>query len=94
MQFEWDTKKAVINKRKHRVSFETAVRVFLDPARQEIYDKGHDAEEDRWKVIGLVAPEILVVIYTERGRNGGVTRIISARKADEKEKQSYYAVCV
>ena len=32
MEFEWDPGKAAANLRKHRVSFEDAARVFLDPA--------------------------------------------------------------
>ncbi|WP_429791025.1 BrnT family toxin [Bartonella bovis] len=31
MRFEWDKTKAESNLRKHRVSFEVAVRVFADP---------------------------------------------------------------
>ena len=33
MVFEWDEKKNQINRRKHGVSFEVAVRVFLDDRR-------------------------------------------------------------
>lgn len=42
MNFEWDERKAEINKRKHAVSFEVAVRVFLDPNRIEVYDDRED----------------------------------------------------
>jgi uncharacterized DUF497 family protein len=33
MRFEWDDEKAEKNKRKHRVSFETAIQAFNDPRR-------------------------------------------------------------
>jgi hypothetical protein len=33
MEFEWDSNEADANLRKHRVSFEDATRVFLDPQR-------------------------------------------------------------
>jgi uncharacterized DUF497 family protein len=31
LRFRWDESKAAANKRKHRISFDTAVRVFADP---------------------------------------------------------------
>lgn len=80
--------KAEINLKKHHIDFETAVRVFLDPDKLEQYDNSHADEEERWKVIGMVYPAILIVIYTERGDCGEIIRIISARKANEKERQA------
>jgi uncharacterized DUF497 family protein len=92
MQFEWDTEKAKINLQIHRIDFETAARVFLDPDKLEQYDGSHADEEDRWKVIGMVHPAILIVVYTERGKRGEIIRIISARKANERERQAYYKI--
>ena len=92
MKFEWDQAKAWINERKHHIDFETAARVFLDPDRFEEYDYNQIELEDRWKTIGLVGPAVLVVIYTERGPSGEIIRIISARKANEKERRAYYEV--
>lgn len=92
MKFKWDTEKARTNERKHRIDFETAARVFLDPLRLEEFDGAHNEQEDRWKVTGMVHPAILVVIYTERGTSGEVIRIISARKANEQERKAYHAI--
>ncbi len=92
MKFEWDTEKARINERKHKIDFETAARVFCDPKRLEEFDGGHDEQEDRWRVTGMVYPAILVVIYTERGQSGEIIRIISARKANEQERKAYHSV--
>jgi uncharacterized protein len=49
MEFEWDSNKADANLRKHRVSFEDATRVFLDPHRIETFDDWETYGEDRWK---------------------------------------------
>lgn len=86
MLFEWDEEKNRINKRKHKISFETAANVFFDENRIEQLDEFHSDEEERWQVIGMV-DEILFVIYTERDDK---TRIISARRADKKERRMYY----
>ena len=80
--FEWDSEKARINKRKHKVSFETAANVFFDDNRIELRDKEHSDDEERWQVIGKV-DDILFVVYTDRENR---TRIISARKADKAER--------
>ena len=89
MDLEWDEAKAATNLRKHRVSFEEAALVFLDPNRIEVFDVREAYGEDRWKTIGLVEPALLAVVYTLRGSKVEVIRIISARKADNHERKSY-----
>lgn len=89
MIFEWDENKNRLNKTKHGVSFEVAARVFGDPKRLELFDEGHNEEEDRWITIGMVSPAILMVVYTECD-SGNVVRLISARQANEKEQKAYY----
>ena len=86
LKFVWDSEKAKINKKKHKVSFETAARVFLDENNFDTYDELHSNFEDRFKIIGKVG-EVLVVIYTERGDRN---RIISARRAERYEEEEYY----
>ena len=89
MKFEWDETKNRANKAKHGIDFIFAVRVFADPQRLEKYDLSHNEDEDRWIVIGMVIPAILVVIYAER-QDGEVNRIVSARQANDKERREYY----
>jgi len=89
MKFAWDEAKNRSNQAKHGIDFHVAARVFGDPQRLERYDPGHNEDEDRWIVIGMVAPSVLVVIYTER-QGGEVVRIVSARQANEKERREYY----
>ena len=88
MKFEWDAHKNSLNRKRHQVSFENAVRVFSDPARIVKFDIGHSDSEDRWITIGMVYPALLFVVYTER-QDGAVCRIISARKANASEKREY-----
>lgn len=87
MNFEWDADKASSNKAKHGVSFDLAARVFLDPYRIEAYDNREHYGEDRWATIGIVDPAVLYVVYTVR--DGDTVRLISARKANEKERKQY-----
>ena len=86
MVFEWDDEKNQINLRKHGVDFIDAAQVFFDENRIEQPDEFHSGDEERWQVIGMV-DEILFVIYTEHDDK---TRIISARRADKKERRMYY----
>lgn len=89
VEFEWDSSKAKANLRKHRISFEDAAHVFLDPQRIETHDDREDYGEERWKTVGLVAPALLAVVYTVRGKDGNLIRLISARKADAHERAQY-----
>lgn len=88
MQFEWDKLKAERNERKHGITFRAASRVFLDLNRIESYDGRGDYGEDRWITIGSVENYVLYVVYAVR--DDEVIRLISARKANETERQSYY----
>ncbi len=97
MKFAWDAQKNQRNQKKHRVSFELAARVFADPYRIEFYDADHSDDENRWLTIGMVQQEhfgaVLVVVYTERHgtqHDEKITRLISARPANEYEKRCYY----
>ena len=89
MNFEWDPRKARSNLDKHDVSFAEAGRVFQDPHRIETYDGTGTHGEDRWKTVGLVEVVLLVVVYTVRGKNADIIRLISARKADSYERAQY-----
>jgi uncharacterized DUF497 family protein len=89
MKFEWDPRKATSNRDKHGVSFAEAGRVFLDLRRIETYDGTGVHGEDRWKTIGLVEVVLLAVVYTIRGTDADIIRLISARKADSNERAQY-----
>jgi uncharacterized DUF497 family protein len=90
MRFEWDTAKATANLRKHGVSFETATRVFADPYALFEQDRiVHD--ELRWQAIGVVnGLMMLMVAHVVHERDGvEAIRIISARRANQKERRRY-----
>ncbi len=85
MEFEWDPAKATSNVAKHRVDFPTATKIFVDP-RIRVRADPRPRGETRFQAIGNVNGIILFVSYTMRG---GVCRIISARRASRRERQSY-----
>jgi uncharacterized DUF497 family protein len=85
--FCWDEEKNAANIKKHRIDFATAAGIFKDPYMTELYDRKHSFWEDRWKLFGIVEGNLLAVIAAES--KPGVIRLISARKADKKERQAY-----
>lgn len=89
-EFEWDTNKAKSNLIKHGIRFEEAVLVFDDPYHLSLQDR-HENGEFRWQTIGLVNGLIVIMVaHTVRFESGDeVIRIISARKADRKERSRY-----
>ena len=87
MDFEWDENKARANFAKHRVSFEEAKTVFVDPFYVDFYDPDHSEAEERYVIIGESQQgRWLVVSYTERQQK---VRLISAREATRREKDAY-----
>jgi uncharacterized DUF497 family protein len=87
-KIEFDPEKAMLNLQVHKVNFEDAALVFVDPLRIERQDdtEGNISREDRWQTLGKV-DKVLFVVYTERGEK---IRLISARAANKAEKRSYY----
>ena len=90
-RFVWDPDKARVNLRKHRISFEVAARVFTDPCALTRQDR-LEAGEYRWQTVGMIdGMTVLLVAHTlEDDPDGGeVIRIISARRANLKERKRY-----
>ena len=89
LQFEWDAAKNHANQRKHRVSFEEAQTVFSDEQGLLIHDPDDSEEEDRFVLLGLSSSlRMLVVCHCYR-EGDNVIRIISARKANRRERLIY-----
>ena len=91
-QFEWDPAKARQNLREHRVSFERAATVFVDPEALSEVDNEHGQREERWVTLGLDRTGVLLVVsHTLRAETDSSARIrlISARKANKSEARQY-----
>lgn len=90
IQFEWDEDKARSNRRKHRVSFDDAMQVFDDPHAFAAQDRTEEGEP-RWQTIGLAGGVVLLLVaHTVREEGEGeVIRIVSARRANRKERNRY-----
>ena len=88
IRFSWDNSKALLNKRKHGVSFEEAQTVFYDENAIEYFDPDHSENEDRFIMLGFSFKlRMLVVCYCNR--KGNTIRIISAIKATRHEAENY-----
>ncbi len=88
MRFEWDSKKAAANLKKHRVSFDEATSVFNDPLAFIFDDAAHATDEQREIIIGhSILNRLVLVYFTERAED--VVRIFSARLATKKERDDY-----
>ena len=87
IKFEWDSRKAKKNEKKHAVTFKEAASSFGDLKSITINDPEHSDEEERFILIGTsVKNRQIVVVHTEMD---DVIRIISARKATRKEIKQY-----
>jgi len=87
--FEWDENKARGNLKKHGVSFEEARSVFFDENARIVPDPEHSDDEDRFILLGISANvRILTVCHCYR-QDEKTVRIISARKATNREAKQY-----
>jgi uncharacterized protein len=85
VNYQWDRKKAKANLRKHGVDFAEAATVFTDDLALTTADDYPD--EERFVSIGRnELGRVLVVVYSWRGEH---IRIISARRANSRERRKY-----
>src|SRR5437763_13130743 len=83
--FEWDPTKEFVNIQERNLDFATASRIW-DGSIVEKIDERRDYGETSIIAIGEFDGNVLVVVYTWRG---SARRIISARKANSREKRRY-----
>lgn len=85
MDFEWNEKKNQLNYEKYGLNFKDADFVF---AGQTVTfpDDRYEYGEERFITLGELKGRVVVVIHTQRNF---ITRIISMRKANDREKKIY-----
>ncbi|MFC1859128.1 BrnT family toxin [Thermodesulfobacteriota bacterium] len=85
MKYEWDENKRVANIAKHGVDFIDAENFDWSSAIETIDDRFNYSEE-WWIALGFIGNRLHVLTYTAHGEN---IRLISLRKANEREKEYY-----
>ncbi|SRR5258708_5428630 len=88
--FEWDPAKERSNQRKHGISFAIAQHVFGDLHAFSEQDRIEGGER-RWQTLGLVGGVLLLLVVHTVQNDGDdeIIRLISARRADRKERKRY-----
>lgn len=86
MEFEWDGTKSNGCFAERGFDFAHVIRAFADPNRIVREDHRWDYGERRYQLLGEVDGRVFFVAYTLRAC---VIRIISARKANQRESTEY-----
>lgn len=86
MNFEWDDEKSETCFIQRGFDFAYSAHAFFDQKRLITEDARHSYGEDRYQLMGMIEQRLFVVIYTKRHE---VIRIISARKANQREVKHY-----
>ena len=87
MKFDWDQQKAKTNFKKHGVSFEEAKEA-LTCETVVVLKQDSNSDEERFIYLGMCKKlNVLVVVVTYPDED--MTRIISARKANKRERKYY-----
>ena len=86
LDFEWDEAKSEACFQARGFDFAYAARAFFDPDRVVQADTRHSYGEERFQVMGRIEQRLFVIVYTPRR---DAIRIISARKANQREVRDY-----
>jgi uncharacterized DUF497 family protein len=84
--FEWDERKAIINRAKHGVSFEAVADFDFDSSIERVDDR-EEYGEIRVAALGFIGFSLYVLIYAPQ--DDGVYRVISLRPASKSECRDY-----
>lgn len=85
--FQWDKGNITKNPTKHQIKNSQSEEIFLDENLLTIEDIKHSQKENRQIAIGKTFDKtLLFIVFTIRNKK---VRIISARKANPKEKKAY-----
>ena len=84
--FEWDEVKSERCFTQRGFDFAYAARVFFDTNRVVGADTRRNYGEERYQMMGMIEQRLFVLVYTARH---DAMRIISARKANQREVKHY-----
>jgi uncharacterized protein len=84
--FEWDEQKNKANIKKHGIDFEDIIPIFFSREALIMQDNRKDYSEDRLIILCPIGGRMFHVTYTARG---SAVRIISARRANKRERRYY-----
>ncbi len=86
MEFEWDNGNLLKSLIKHGITQQESEQVFTHSYLLEI-DEIHSSNEIRFKLLGKTDDaKVLYIVFTTRKDK---IRIVSARKADKREREIY-----
>jgi uncharacterized protein len=86
MDFEWSAAKRDRTLAERGVDFSAVLAGFLDPKRKIARDLRRDYGEERFNMLANCGGRLYHVTFT---MHGAVIRIISARKANQRERRRY-----
>jgi uncharacterized DUF497 family protein len=86
MRIDYDPAKRVHTIEGRGLDFEDAPEVFAG-FHLTAPDLRRDYGEDRWISVGMLGERVVVLVWTDRAER---RRIISMRKADKDERQTYF----
>jgi uncharacterized DUF497 family protein len=84
MDFEYDSKKSLLNKEKHGIDFIEAQNIWDDP--ECVMIPARTKNEPRYLIIGMYNGKIWSAIFTLRNKK---IRIISVRRSRKNEEEIY-----
>ncbi|HLX54561.1 MAG TPA: BrnT family toxin [Aquella sp.] len=87
MKFEWDEKKNITNVEKQGLNFEDAKDLFINGTLYCTVDNRKDYGEIRYSGLDYINGRLLNVVFTKR--HPDIIRIISFRKANNREKKRF-----
>ena len=86
VRIEFDPRKDAENRRKQGASLAFGAEVLADPDRLDTSDARFDYAESRFVSYGRAEGRVWVCVFVMRGN---VHRIVSVRKANEREQRRY-----
>lgn len=86
VDFEWDEAKNADCQVKRKFDFAYAAKAFIDPNKLIEVDARLSYGEVRYQLIGTIEGRLYIVVFTPRQH---AIRIISARKANQREVRHY-----